>query len=59
MCNIFDSSDLIIEFSKAIKVYERMQKQIVKLCKDLINKNVNRNFKIDQNENKNFKLSLT
>ena len=47
MRDIFDLSDLIIEFSKTIKVCKRIQKQIVKLRKDFINKNVNRNLEID------------
>ena len=36
-----------------------MQKQITKLRENFINENVNRNLKVDQNENKNFELSLT
>ena len=41
MRDIFDSNDLIIEFSKTTRIYERMQKQIVRLRKNLINKSVN------------------
>ena len=59
MRNIFDSNDLIIEFSKTTKICEKVQKQITKLRENFINESVNRNFEIDQNENKNFELSLT
>ena len=59
MRNVFDSNDLIIEFSKTTKICEKMQKQIVKLRKNFINKNVSRDFEIDQNENKFFELNLT
>ena len=59
MRDIFDSNDLIIEISKRTKICEEMQRQITKLRENFINKSVNRSFRIDQNENKNFELSLT
>ena len=59
MRDIFDSNNLIIEFSKTTKICKKMQKQITKLRENFINENVNRNLKVDQNENKNFELSLT
>ena len=59
MRDIFDSSDLIIEFSKTARVCEKMQRQITKLRENFINESVDRSLEINQNENKNFELSLT
>ena len=59
MRDIFDSSGLAIEFSKATRVCERVQGQVVGLRKDFINENVGRDSKIDQSESRNSELSLT
>jgi len=47
MSDIFDQSDLIVEVSKTTRVDERMQRKIVMLREEFVNKSIDEDFRVD------------
>ncbi len=47
MSDIFDQSDLIVEVLKATRVDERMQRKIVMLREEFVNKSIDEDFRVD------------
>ncbi len=47
MSDVFDQSDLIVEALKATRVDERMQRKIVMLREEFVNKSIDEDFRVD------------
>lgn len=47
MSDVFDQSDLIVEVSKMTRIDERMQRKIVMLREEFVNKSIDEDFRVD------------
>ncbi len=47
MSDVFDQSDLIVEVLKTTRVDERMQRKIVMLREEFVNKSIDEDFRVD------------
>ena len=47
MSDVFDQSDLTVEVSKATRVDERMQRKIVMLREEFVNKSIDEDFRVN------------
>ncbi len=47
MNDVFDQSDLIVEVLKTTKINERMQRKIVMLREEFVNKSIDEDFRVD------------
>ncbi len=47
MNDVFDQSDLTVEVSKTTRVDERMQRKIVMLREEFVNKSIDEDFRVD------------